>query len=71
MLENISHYGFDPEFLTRAFDDLSSKYVDSGKLSGFSVLIARNREIAGMYHTGYSAMGDEKELAFPLKEDRI
>ena len=71
MLENISHYGFDTEFLTRAFDDLSTKYVDSGKLSGFSVLIARNREVAGIYHTGYSAMGDEKEDAFPLKDDTI
>ena len=71
MLENISHYGFDSEFLSLALNDLSTKYVDSGKLSGFSVLIARNREIAGMYHTGYSAMGDEKESAFPLKEDSI
>ena len=71
MLENISHYGFDSEYLSLALNDLSTKYVDSGKLSGFSVLIARNREIAGMYHTGYSAMGDEKESAFPLKEDSI
>ncbi|MEE3081269.1 MAG: serine hydrolase domain-containing protein, partial [Pseudomonadota bacterium] len=71
MLENISHYGFDPEFLTSALDNLSTKYVDSGKLSGFSVLIARNRNIAAMYHTGFSAMGDEKEAAFPLKEDSI
>lgn len=71
MLENISHYGFDSEYLSLALNDLSTKYVDSGKLSGFSVLIARNREIAGMYHTGYSAMGDEKESAFLLKEDSI
>ena len=71
MLENISHYGFDSEYLSLALNNLSTKYVDSGKLSGFSVLIARNREIAGMYHTGYSAMGDEKESAFPLKEDSI
>ena len=71
MLENISHYGFDSEYLNLALNDLSTKYVDSGKLSGFSVLIASSREIAGMYHTGYSAMGDEKESAFPLKEDSI
>ena len=57
----------DPEFLIRALDNLSTKYVDSGKLSGFSVLLARNRNIAGMYHTGFSAMGDEKEAA-PLKK---
>lgn len=71
MLENTSHYGFDSDRLTRALGELSTKYVDSGKLSGFSVLIARNREVAGMYHTGYSAMGDEKDAAFALQEDSI
>lgn len=71
MLENVSHFGFDADVLNKGLDALSKDYVEGGKLSGFSVLIARNREIAGIYHTGRSAMGAEKEAAFPLADDSI
>ena len=58
--------GFDPDRLTRV-DDTLGRYVDDGRLAGWSLLVSRHGEIA---HVAYRGLRDVEAQA-PVEPDTI
>ena len=70
-LSSPEHNGFDRQYLKDIVQFLERDYLDTGKLSGFSYLIARNNNIVALECRGRSTMGSEKHIGFPLTLDSI
>lgn len=62
---------FDAAKLAAIPDKLATLYLDDGRLSGFSMLVARQGEIETLACRGKSAMGAEADAAFDIAPDSI
>ncbi len=70
-IQNLAQLGFDSEKITAMNSFIDSTYVDTGKISGYSYLLARRGEIALTHCSGHSAMGDEAEQGHVLTPQSI
>ena len=68
---HIAQLGLDAGKLAEMNGFIDSKYVEPGKISGYSYLLARHGEVALTHCSGHSAMGEEADQGHPLTSDSL
>jgi CubicO group peptidase (beta-lactamase class C family) len=58
-----SELGFDPERLRRIDDFIASRYLDTGRFGGFTLLISRRGEIAHLSSQGFRHVEERRPMA--------
>ena len=67
----ISQLGINPDKLSEMNGFVDTKYVEPGKISGYSYLLARHGEIALTHCSGNSAMNEEADQGHALTPDSL
>lgn len=67
----IAQLGIDFDKVAKMNAFVDSQYIDTGKISGYSYLLARHGEIAVTHCSGQSAMGEEADDGHTLTPDSI